>query len=74
MITVSLTDSVDRPINTKHQSQCCNKSAMMPAILFSLKTMESLQDGVAIHSQVIPLISMRIELSSLIAELSQHCH
>ena len=37
------------PIYTKYQHQRCGESAMMLAILFSLKTIESLQDGAAIH-------------------------
>ena len=36
-------------------------TAMTLAILFSLKTMESLQNGFATHFQVTPLISMRTE-------------
>ena len=36
-------------------------AAMTFAILFSLKTMESLQNGFATHFQVSPLISMRKE-------------
>ena len=32
---------------TKRQCQCCDNSVMMLAILFSLKTVESLQNGVA---------------------------
>ena len=56
--------------NTKCQHQHCNKSAMTLPILFSFKSIESLEDGVAIHFQVTPLNSARIELSSLMAELS----
>ena len=48
-------------IYTKRQRQCCDNAAMMLAILFSLKTMESLQNGVATHFQATPLFSMRIE-------------
>ena len=33
----------------QRQRQCCNNSAMMLAIMFSLKTMELLQKGVATH-------------------------
>ena len=47
------------PVYTKRQQQCCDNSAMMLVILFSLKTMESLQNRVATYFQVIPLISMR---------------
>ena len=70
MLTTSLTVSLDRPVYTKCQCQHCDNPAMMLAIPFSLKTIESLQDWVAIHFQVTSLISMRIELSSLMAELS----
>ena len=49
------------PIYTKRQRQCCDNSAMTLAILFSLKTMELLQNGVTTYFQVIPLISMRTE-------------
>ena len=38
---------------------------MTLAILFSLKTMESLQNGVATYFQLIPLISMRTESQAL---------
>ena len=50
------------PVYTKRQRQRCNSSAMTLAILFSLKTMESLQNLVATHSQASLLISMRTEL------------
>ena len=36
-------------------------AAMTLAILFSLKTMESLQNGVATHFQATPLFSMKTE-------------
>ena len=46
-----LTDELDYdildPVYIKRQSQRCNNSAMKLAILFSLKTMELLQTGVA---------------------------
>ena len=42
---------------------------MILVILFSLKTVESLQNGVATHFQVTPLFSMRTELLAL----SQNC-
>ena len=47
--------------------KCCDNSAMTLAILlFSLKTMESLQIGVATYFQAIPLFSMRtVSLASL---------
>ena len=69
----SLTLSVDGPLGpiyTKRQHQHCDKFALTLVILFSLKTIESLQDGVAIHFQVSPFISMRIQLCSLMTELS----
>ena len=37
---------------------------MTLAILFSLKTMKSLQNGAATHFQASPLISMRTELQA----------
>ena len=49
------------PIYTKHQRQYCDNSGMMLAVLFSLKTMELLQNGVATYFQATPLISMRTE-------------
>ena len=53
-------------IYTKRQRQCCDNFAMTLEILFSLKTMESLQNGVAIHFQVTLLFWMRREsLASL---------
>ena len=60
-----------RPVYTKRQSQRCNIiSAMMLAILFSLKTMESIQNGIANHFQATPLFSMKtVMLASL-----QSCH
>ena len=53
-----------RPIYTKRQRQCCDNSAMMLAIPFSLKTMESLQNGVATYFQATPLTSMRTKLQA----------
>ena len=49
------------PIYTKHQRQCCDNSGMTLAILFSLKTVESLENGLQTHSGAIPLISIRTE-------------
>ena len=46
-------------IYTKRQRQRCDKFAMMLAILFSLKTMELLQNGVATHFQATMLFSLR---------------
>ena len=56
------------PIYTKRQRQGCDDAFAIP---FSLKTMESLQNGVATYFQVTPLISMRTESLSVMAELSQ---
>ena len=47
------------PIYPEHQRQCCDNFAMMLVILFSLKTMESLKNGLQSHSGVPPLFSMR---------------
>ena len=58
------------PIYTKHQSQCCNNSAMMLVILFSLKTMESLQNGVVTHFRVTPLFFNKNSIASVLAALS----
>ena len=44
-------------VYTKRQRQHCNNSAMTLAILFSLKTMGSLQNGVATHFQLTPLFT-----------------
>ena len=52
------------PIYTKRQCQRCNKSGMTLAILFSLKTIELLKNGVATYFQATPLISMRTELQA----------
>ena len=46
-------------VYTKRQRQRCDNSAMILAILFSLKTV---QNGVATNFQVTPLFSMRTEL------------
>ena len=58
-----------RPFYTKRQSQCCDTSVMMLAILFSLKTIESLQNGVATYFPVTPLFSMR----TVLLASSQRC-
>ena len=47
------------PVYTKRQHQRCDNSAMTLAILFSLKTMESLQTGFATHFQATLLFSKR---------------
>ena len=51
-------------VYTKRQLQRCHNSAMMAMILFSLKTMEWLQNGIAIHFQATPLLSMRTEMQA----------
>ena len=38
------------PVYTKHQRQRCNHSAIMIAILFSLKSIETLENGLQTHS------------------------
>ena len=53
------------PVYTKHLCQRRYNSSMMLAILFSLKTMKSLQNGVAIHFQATLLLSIRTELLAL---------
>ena len=52
------------PVNTKRQRQHCDNSAMMLAILFSLKSVELLKNGLQPHSGVTPLFSMRTELQA----------
>ena len=46
---------------TKRQRQLCDNAAMTLAILFSLKSMESLENGLQTQSGATPLISMRTE-------------
>ena len=54
------------PVYTKCHCQRCNNFTMMLAILFSLKTMELLQNEVATHFQVTSMFSIRTEsLASL---------
>ena len=60
------------PVYTKRLHQCCVNSALTLVILFLLKTMESLENGLQPHSGVTALFSMRILFASVIAELSQH--
>ena len=57
------------PIYTKRPRQRWDNSAMMLAILFSLKTMESLENGLQPHSGATPLFSMR----TVLLALSQRC-
>ena len=45
----------------KRNRQCWDNSVMMPGILFSLKIIELLQNGVATYFQATPLFSMRTE-------------
>ena len=49
------------PVYTKRQRQCCDNSAMTLAILFSLKSVESLENRLQPHSGATPLFSMRME-------------
>ena len=55
-------DNVNKPLGpiyTMHQYQHCNNSEMTLAILFSLKTMESLENGLQPNSGVTLLFSTR---------------
>ena len=52
------------PFTPKRQRQRCDNSLMMLAILFSLKTMESLANILQPHSGATPLFSMRTELQA----------
>ena len=56
------------PVYTECQYQCCDNSAMTLVILFSLKTMELLQIGVATHFQVTPIIFNENSTTSVIAQ------
>ena len=59
------------PVYTEHQSQHCDNSAIMLVILFSLKTMESLQNGLQpISSDAI--VFNENSMASVITELSQY--
>ena len=51
-----------RPVYTKRQRQRCDNSAMMLAMTLSLKSVESLENGLQSHSGANPLFSMRTEL------------
>ena len=57
------------PVYTKRLRQRCDNSAMMPAMLFSLKTVDSLQNGLQPHSGVTPSFSMK----TLLLATSQSC-
>ena len=59
-----------RPVYTKRQRRLCYNAAMTLAILFSLKTMESLENGLQSKSGATPLFSMRTESQAS----SQSCH
>ena len=50
------------PVYTKYQHQYWDNFALTVVILFSLETMELLQNGIATNFQAIPLFSMRTEL------------
>ena len=57
---------IEGHVYTKQQHQHCDNSEMMLAILFSLKSMESFENGLQLHFGVILLFSMRTEsLASL---------
>ena len=58
------------PVYTKRQRQRCDNSAMTLAILFSLKSVESLENRLQPHSGVTPFFSMRTE--SQASSLSCH--
>ena len=49
------------PIYTKHQHQCSANARMTLAILFSLKSMETLGNGIATRFRATPFVSMRID-------------
>ena len=60
---------VTGPVYIKHQHQHCDHSTMMLVILFSLKLMEMLENGLQPQSGATPLFSMR---TGLLAS-SQRC-
>ena len=53
------------PIYTKHQRQYYDNSAMTLTILFSLKSVELLENRLQSHSEATPLFSMRTESQAL---------
>ena len=57
------------PVYTKHQHQCCINSVITLAILFSFKSVESLENRLQSHSVATPLFSVRKEIASAITEL-----
>ena len=60
---------IQGPIYTKRQRQRCDNSVMTLTTLFSLKTMESLQNWVATHFRMTLLFLMR----TLLLASSQSC-
>ena len=58
------------PVYTKCQHQRCDNSVMTLVILFSLKSVESLENRLQPHSGVTPFFSMRTE--SQASSLSCH--
>ena len=63
----SVPDNVNEPLGsvyTKRQRQHYDNSAMMLAILFSLKSVESLENRLQPHSGATPLFSMRTKLQA----------
>ena len=53
-----------RPVYTKRQRQHCDNSAMTLANMFSLKSVELLENKLQPHCRVTPLFSMRTELQA----------
>ena len=53
------TELIESVVYTEHQHNRCDNSWMILAILFSLKTVESLHNGVATNFQMTPLFSIR---------------
>ena len=58
-------------VYTEHQHQGCDNSWMTLAILFSLKTMESLKNGLQPYSGMAALFFNENSITSVIAELLQ---
>ena len=52
-------------VHTERQRHFCHNAAMMLAILFSLKTVESLENGLQPHPGATPMFSMRTESLAL---------
>ena len=73
-LTVTFTLRVNRPLGpvyTKHQCQRCDNSAIMLAILLSLKTMESLQNSITTPFCRNSIVFHESSTASNIAALSQ---